>query len=142
MRKSLIFTICLIFPFLSSCQSNNGCGENLEHLKLYNSDHKRNLGLEYTIIDKKEDLDYICSEFDKMEQVYPITTNHNKGYIDIMIRPTDNLFFEEKITLIFTVKKGNIFRMQDGLHYKNDELVKFLIKSLKIKDVSNYFSVE
>lgn len=124
--------LILIFPLLVSCQSDNKCRNDLEFLKVRNSNYQYNCGIEFLKIDKKQDLEYICEEFTKMERSYPLTTSHHRGYLEITIIPSESKFFNEVVTLLFTHKKGYIFKMQNGLNYKNDDLADFLIKKMEI----------
>lgn len=114
-----------------SCISNNSCKEVLE-FKIRNSNHAYNCGLKYRTLRVTDDIEYICKEFKELEKVYPITTSYNNGYLSIIMNHNES---QEIITLILTVKKGYIFRMQNGLNYKNDELANFFIEKLEIKNV-------
>lgn len=122
-----------LFPFFCSCQ-NNFCETEIEYLYVRNSNYEYNCGLEEIIIKDKETLEFICLELTKMSKVNLLGTNYNSGYLSISNRKSDKVFFKKSMTLVFTVKNGYVFKMQDGT-YKNDSLSLYLINKLKIKNI-------
>ena len=121
--------------FICSCQ-NSFCDNELENIYIRNSNYSYNCGLEQITIENKEDLKFICEEFTKMNKVYVLGTNYNSGYLEIIKnKSTNNRLSKNFITLIFTVEKGYIFRLNDGFNYKNDTLSLFLINKLKIENI-------
>lgn len=123
----------ILFPFFCSCQ-NTFCEAEIEQLYIRNSNYEYNCGLEELIIKDKETIDYICQELTKMNKINLLGTNYNSGYLSISKSKSDNIFFKKTITLIFTVKNGYVFKIQDGT-YKNDNLSIYLINKLKIKNI-------
>ena len=130
-----LFYLSLIFPFLVCCQFDSKCRNDLEFFKIRNSNYQYNCGIELLKIDNEKDLEYICKEFTKMERVYPLTTSHHSGYLEITITPSESKFFKDVVILIFTQKKGYIFKMQNGLNYKNNDLADFLIDKMGIINI-------
>ena len=129
-----IYTIMFAL-FICSCQ-NSFCDNELENIYIRNSNYSYNCGLEQITIENKEDLKFICEEFTKMNKVYVLGTNYNSGYLEIIKnKSTNNRLSKNFITLIFTVEKGYIFRLNDGFNYKNDTLSLFLINKLKIENI-------
>ena len=121
--------------FICSCQ-NSFCDNELENIYIRNSNYSYNCGLEQITIENKEDLKFICEEFTKMNKVYVLGTNYNSGYLEIIKnKSTNNRLSKNFVTLIFTVEKGYIFRLNDGFNYKNDTLSLFLINKLKIENI-------
>jgi hypothetical protein len=121
--------------FICYCQ-NSFCDNELENIYIRNSNYSYNCGLEQITIENKEDLKFICEELTKMDKVYVLGTNYNSGYLEIIKnKSTNNRLSKNFVTLIFTVEKGYIFRLNDGFNYKNDTLSLFLINKLKIENI-------
>ena len=139
MHSSSIILVLAISTLATSCQDEFTCRQDIKFMEARNSNHAYNCGVEYLTFDNKMDLEFICNEFSKMERIFPVTTNYNSGYISISLHPSNNLFFEEVVTLIFTMEKGFVFKMQNRLNYQNDALADFLIQKMGIK---NIYSVE
>lgn len=133
LRIQLILVVSLFF--LAGCKESLSCQKNLQNITMRNSNSIYNCGNEYLTLRDKGDLSKICMEFDSMEKAYFLLTNYNSGYVDIAINYKNNTFSSEMITLIFTINNGYVFRMQDGMKYKNDRLAEYVIDLLEIKEV-------
>lgn len=128
-------TSILIFSFiLSSCQGQIGCPEGKSKIYLINAAHKYNCGL-----DKKEivldEYNTLCSYLSNMEGPVFAMINNHELIVEINF---DNLNFhtyKQTITFAITKNHGNVFKMQDGLYYRNDELAEYILSLLEIKDI-------
>ena len=85
MRITFIYLSIFFFPTFAGCQSNVECKSNLERMIIRNSNYEYNCGLEAITLKKSEELNYICNEFERLERVYPISTNYNRGYLQIIL---------------------------------------------------------
>lgn len=117
--------------FITLSHPDFKCDSSLESMIIRNSNYEYNGGLPTLKIIDENEINNICSEFQKMERGYFLTPNYSNGYLDIRLLSKNN----ELVTLYFTVRKGYVFGMQDGRYYKNDALAKYLIELLQIKDV-------
>lgn len=75
LRITFINLSIFIFSTFAGCQTNVECRSNLERMIIRNSNFEYNCGLESITLKNSEELNYICNGSERLERVYPLTTN-------------------------------------------------------------------
>lgn len=129
-----IINILILNTIFLSCQGQIGCPDDENKIYLVNPAYKYNCGLfkKELILD---DYNNVCSYLESMESPVFAMINNHELIVEINFDDSNFHTYQQTITLAVTENYGNIFQMQDGLYYKNDELAETIIELLEIKDI-------